>query len=96
MNWAALAKFPPQTKPAIPLIFNFLHGLRPATPFDSCFYMPDASSAPLASPKLRPKPRPSTRVPPRIESILYPQSYCSLDRSQIHSPFNQEVCLDRF
>src|SRR4029077_18004198 len=40
--------------------------------------------------------RPSTGVPPRIESILYPQSYCSLDRSQIHSLFNQEVCLDRF
>src|SRR5580700_10255233 len=41
-------------------------------------------------------PRPSTSVLSSVQSILYPQSYCSLDRSRIHSLFNQEVCLDRF
>jgi hypothetical protein len=41
-------------------------------------------------------PRPSTSVLSSLQSILYPQSYCSLDRSRIHSLFNQEVCLDRF
>jgi hypothetical protein len=40
--------------------------------------------------------RPSTSVRSNVQSILYPQSYCPLDRSRIHSVFNQEVCLDRF
>ena len=39
--------------------------------------------------------RPSTSVLSGVQPILYPQSYCSLDRSQIHSLFHQEVFLDR-
>src|ERR1700676_5492885 len=39
------------------------------------------------------QPRPSTSVLSNVQSILYPQSYCSRDRSRIHSLFNQEVCL---
>jgi hypothetical protein len=54
------------------------------------------SLLPIPSTQILSVPRPSTCVPSSIQSILYPQSYCSLDRSRIHSPFNQEVCLDRF
>ena len=53
-----------------------------------------SSPVTLPSPPLFHK-RPSTLVLSRFESILYPQSYCSSDHSRIHSPFDQEVCLDR-
>jgi hypothetical protein len=53
-------------------------------------------TVPAAQSKSLFHPRPSTGVPSSIESILYPESYCSLGLSRIHSDFDQEVCLDRF
>ena len=43
--------------------------------------------------KTRSPTRPSTSVPSNIESILYPQSYCYLDRSRIHSDFDRRPSL---
>ncbi len=40
--------------------------------------------------------RSSTSVLLKVESILYPQSYCSLDLTQIHSFFTEEDCFDWF
>jgi PilZ domain-containing protein len=40
-----------------------------------------------------PRPRPSTSVLCRIEPILYPQSYCSLAPSRIHSLLDEEASL---
>src|SRR5216684_2840501 len=40
--------------------------------------------------------RSSTSVLLNIESILYPESYCSLDLTQLHSLFNQEDRFDWF
>jgi hypothetical protein len=38
-------------------------------------------------------PSPSTFVLRRLESILYPQSYCSWAPTRIHSFFDQEASL---
>src|SRR5260370_16782091 len=40
--------------------------------------------------------RPSTSVLLKVESFLYPQSYCSLDPTQIHSFFTEEDRFDWF
>src|SRR6266849_6699374 len=40
--------------------------------------------------------RPSTSVLLKVESFLYPQSYCSLDLTQIHFPFTEEDRFDWF
>ena len=40
--------------------------------------------------------RSSTSVLLSIESILYPESYCSLGLSRIHSVFDQEAFFDWF
>src|SRR6267143_6051086 len=42
------------------------------------------------------RPRPSTSVLLCIESILYPESYCPLDRTRIHSLFDEEDFFDWF
>jgi len=40
--------------------------------------------------------RPSTSVLLKIESFLYPESYCYLGHSRIHFVFDQEDFLDGF
>ncbi len=58
--------------------------------------LPDEMSGRLypISPNFR--PRSSTSVLLNIESILYPESYCSLDLTQLHSLFNEEDRFDWF
>ncbi len=58
--------------------------------------LPDELSGRMYSTSPSFRPRSSTSVLLNIESILYPESYCSLDLTQIHSLFDQEGCFDWF
>src|SRR5260370_17312725 len=42
------------------------------------------------------RPRSSTSVLLNVAPFLYPESYCSLGPTRIHSPFDQEDFLDWF
>src|SRR5260370_41909946 len=75
---------PPKPRSYNPLQKRVGGGLSPGVAFPS----------PSRSPNCR--LRPSTSVLLKVESFLYPQSYCSLDLTQIHSFFTEEDRFDWF